>query len=141
MPSPAEPVDGLGDLLGGLGLGQHDAEQAGQPGELGDVAVPEVGGAVVDPHPGRPVVTGEPLGDPLTGLGLVRRVHRVLDVQHDLVRPRGLGGVEQVGTRPVHQQPGASVLGTDLPLSQHGPILVRAPGAPATDPGPGRTGR
>ena len=110
-------VEALGDLVGGLGLGQHHAEQARGAAEPGKVVGPERARGVVDPHPGL-AAGGQPVHDVLAGGVLLRGVHGVFDVQDDGVRAGHGRLVEELGLHCIDQQPGSGDFGGDIALGR-----------------------
>jgi len=92
-------------VIGGLGLGEHYADQPRQPLEEVDVVGPERGGSVVDPDPRRLVL--QPRRDVVAGTRLQFGVDGVLDVEDYLVGIGLIGLVEKIDSGCVDQQPGS----------------------------------
>ncbi|MFK4638269.1 hypothetical protein ABIA52_001158 [Paenarthrobacter histidinolovorans] len=97
-------VVGLGDLVGGLGLGQHHTEQTRSAAQSGEVVGPELAGGIVDADPGL-ATCGQPVHHVFARGILLGRVHGVFDVKNDGVCARTSGFVEKLRFHRIHKKP------------------------------------
>ena len=117
----AESVDGLGHVLGGLGLGEHHAREAGKYRTGASTSSDQKGvvRSLIRTHADVRPATSRRRS---RAAGFAVGVDGVLDVEDDLVGTRLSARLERVGAGGVHQQPRTG----DLRRRSGGPGSVRA---------------